>query len=339
MKRPVHFNIDEVKHRASGRWVEILSAAGIPSELLESRRGMPCPRCGGSDRFGTMRDLAMRGAVLCRHCFNGDTDPRAGDGLATLRWWLGVSLTAATEWLGLYLGCGHAAPRVREIVQSISIPREIDRKRFALAAEVWARNMRPEWLEKAAAMLGLPIEPLVRLGVGWSPEHRATSWPMRDGEGIVIGIRLRCPQTTQKWAVRGSAAGLFYCPTMLAIERPERLWCVEGPTDTAALLSVGLSAVGVPSAGGGADLLVALARRVRPGEVVIVADRDDAGRRGAERLADALVIVAPVRVATPPEGVKDARAWVVGGADRAAIESMADSAPVRSIVMGEVNHG
>jgi len=33
--------------------------------------------------------------------------------------------------------------------------------------------------------------------------------------------------------------------------------------------------------------------------------------------------------------MKDARAWVVGGADRAAIESVADAAPVHRVVMGQ----
>jgi DNA primase len=105
----------------------------------------------------------------------------------------------------------------------------------------------------------------------------------------------------------------------------------EGPTDAAALLSVGLDAVGVPSAGGAVDLVVALARRVKPTEVVIVADADDAGQRGAERLRDALVIVAPVRIMNPPKGLKDSRAWVCSGCDREVIERVADVAPVHRV--------
>jgi DNA primase len=156
---------------------------------------------------------------------------------------------------------------------------------------------------------------------------------MRNETGDVIGIRLRCPVTAKKWAVKGSAAGLFYSPSLLSVERHGRLWIVEGPTDAAAMLSLGFDCVGVPSAGCGVEYLTELARRILPGEVVILADRDEAGRRGAERLSDALVIVAPVRIVSPPQGIKDARAWVCSGACRDAIELAADCVSVQSVVM------
>jgi phage/plasmid primase-like uncharacterized protein len=154
---------------------------------------------------------------------------------------------------------------------------------------------------------------------------------MRDAEGKVIGIRLRCPRTARKWALNGSKAGLIFDPDSMA-EPIDRLWVVEGPTDAAALLSIELDVAGVPSAGGAADLLVALARRVRPSDVVIVADRDEAGQRGAERLRDALLIVAPVRIVTPSIGIKDARAWVGSGVGRLTIEQVADCAQVHRVV-------
>ena len=332
-----HFNIDELRGRAAGRWLEILEAAGVPSSLLEGRIGRPCPRCGGNDRFAPMKDIEYRGAVLCRRCFNSSTDPKAGDGVATLRWWLGLSFPEVCQWLGNYLGGGVASPRVRERVYKIPIPSRKDSKRFELMAEVWARNMRPRWIEKAAQLLGLPTDPLIRLCVGWSPEHRASSWPMRDDAGSITGIRLRCPRTAQKWAVLGSVAGLFYSPELRSIEHCRRLWVVEGPTDTAALLSIGLDAIGVPSAGGGADFLLGMCRWLLPQEIVIVADRDDAGRRGAEKLADTVVIVAPVRIVSPQIG-KDARAWVCSGAGCDVIESAADTARAHAVVMEELKY-
>ncbi|HMP69387.1 MAG TPA: primase-helicase zinc-binding domain-containing protein [Pirellulaceae bacterium] len=337
-KRSENYSIADLRRLACGRWVEILTAAGIPADALSGRRGRPCPRCGGRDRFAPMPDLAERGAILCRHCFNANTDPRCGDGLSTLRWWLGGSVADACRWLAVWLGVDDRRYRFpmmrRPVERRLSIPdAPVDDDRFALMAEVMRRNMRPEWLRRAADLLGLTTEPLARLGVGWSVEHRATSWPMRDDAGRVIGVRLRCPKTAQKWAVRGSRAGLIYDPGLLLIEHPRRLWIVEGPTDTAALMSIGLDVVGVPSAGGGAEILVELARRLMPIEMIVMADADGPGLAGAERLADALMIVAPVRVMRPPADVKDARAWVCGGADRSVIESAADSVSIRSIVM------
>lgn len=332
----VNYSIDDLKNRACGRWIEILQAAGMPLEMLESRRGMPCPRCGGRDRFGVMRDLAQRGAVLCRHCFNSTSNPKAGDGIATLRWWLGLSLPDAIQWLGEYLGGGLAVPRVHEIVQSIHIPQVSDPERFEMLADTWYRAMKPHWRDKAAMMLGLPSDPLVRLRVGWSDSHRASSWPMRNGAGDAIGIRLRCPRTAKKWSVKGSANGLFYSSSLLKVERPKRLWIVEGFTDTAAMLSLGLDVVGCPSAGGGGDLLIDLGRSILPQEIVIIADADDAGSRGAERIAKAVKIVAPCRIVSPPNGLKDARNWVCSGASRELIESTADAVTMRRVVMEDM---
>ena len=205
----------------------------------------------------------------------------------------------------LVLGRIATGPIVRPVERRLVVPEQTTTpERFRLMAEVWRRNMRPAWLRRAADLLGLPIEPLQRLGVGWSPEHRATSWPMRDAAGDVIGVRLRCPKTAKKWAVKGSRAGLIYPADLLEVERPERLLICEGPTDAAALLSIGFPVVGVPSAGGGRDLLVALCRRWLPAEVVIVADADGPGLLGAERLADALMIVAPVRIVSPRLAVR-----------------------------------
>lgn len=333
-KRFPNYSIDDLKRLASGRWVHILADAGIPSDVLHGRRGRPCPRCGGRDRFAPMRDLPERGAVLCRYCFNASNDPRPGDGLATLRWWLGGSVSDACRWLAAWLGVDdrdRARMMRRPVERRLSIPDRRDDRRFDLMAEVMRRNMRPDWMRRAADLLGLPVEPLARLGVGWSPVHRATTWPMRDDAGRMIGVRLRCPTTARKWAVTGSRAGLIYDPELLSIEHPRRLWVVEGPTDTAALLSIGLDAVGVPSAGGAADLLDSLARRLRPVSIVIVADGDGPGLAGAERLADALMIVAPVSVICPADGLKDCRAWIVAGADRATVEGVADAAPIRRL--------
>jgi len=153
---------------------------------------------------------------------------------------------------------------------------------------------------------------------------------MRDDNGNVIGVRLRCPTTARKWAVKGSKAGLFYDPDALRAPIP-RLYVCEGPTDTAAVLSLGLDVVGIPSAGGGADLLVSLCRRIRPTEIVLIADGDGPGLAGMSKLAGALVIVAPVRIVSPPKHFKDAREWVTCGADRKLIESFADRAPGQSI--------
>jgi hypothetical protein len=66
--------------------------------------------------------------------------------------------------------------------------------------------------------------------------------------------------------------------------------------------------------------------------VVIVADADESGRRGADRLASVLVCYAPaVRVIEPPPGLKDVREWMRAGGTQADVERAIGAAPVRRL--------
>lgn len=324
--------VDDLLSMARGRWLRILGDAGMPADAISDARGKPCPRCGGSDRFAPMKDFADRGSMICRHCFNGDTEPRPGDGLASLRWWLGVDAAGAAKWLAAWLGVGPGdatAPR-RPLERRLVIPEDDGHTdRFAEMADRWFDAMTPAHRVWCAEQVVLPPEPFMSLRVGWAAGSRATTWPMRDAKGRVIGVRLRCPETAKKWAVTGSRAGLFIPSAMDC--SVGRLFVCEGPTDTAALLSIGMAVVGVPSAGGAADLLSLLVRDRGPAEVVIVADGDGPGCDGAERLAEAVLPIRPVRVLSPPVRYKDARDWVGHGADRRIVLDAADAAPVRCL--------
>jgi phage/plasmid primase-like uncharacterized protein len=183
-------------------------------------------------------------------------------------------------------------------------------------ARLHREHLDPECLDALADELGLTADSLVRLRVGWA--GWGWTFPMCDAAGRIIGIRVR-KRDGRKLAVRGSREGLFI-PDGLLERRSgplDRLLIAEGPTDTAALLDLGLHAVGRPSARSGLRLLTDLTRRLRPAEIVLVADHDEAGRRGADDAASVLAAYAPaVRVICPPRDVKDARAWVQQGATR-----------------------
>ncbi|GIW96965.1 MAG: DNA primase [Pirellulaceae bacterium] len=325
-----HPTIPDLLAAARGRWREILTDAGIPADVLEGRRGRPCPRCGGRDRFNPMKDLDDRGAVLCRHCFNKLTDPRPGDGIATLRWWFQCDAAESIRWLRSWLdGSGAIIRHGGPAVVTIDVPAPARNWRPTAEEYRKAAAVRPGIVAETADRLGVSADALTRLGMGCRPDG-VTAWPMRDASGDIIGIRLR-DATGRKWAERGSRAGLFFDPGMQR-RRLERVYIVEGPTDTAALLTVGLDAIGLPSASGCFNELVKLLRRLRPGEVAIVADADEAGRSSAERLAHLLVLLAPVRVIVPAIG-KDARAWVNAGATAGDIERAADAAKKQQIAL------
>lgn len=67
----------QVKHAATGRWLAVLVALGLPESSL-TKRNKPCPGCGGRDRFSFIDD--GRGAFVCR-----GIDRQGGDGLTLLQ--------------------------------------------------------------------------------------------------------------------------------------------------------------------------------------------------------------------------------------------------------------
>jgi len=185
----------------------------------------------------------------------------------------------------------------------------------------------PVQLDALAGRLGLSAAALQRFGVGWSAVHRAWTFPMIDPSGKVLGIRLRSP-LGDKYAVKGSKQGLFIPDGCSG----NQLLITEGPTDAAALLDMGFSfVVGRPSCAGAVKLLIDLVRR-HPADVVIVADGDEPGRRGADDLAGVLVAyVSTVRIITPPDGIKDGRQWLQAGGTKADVEAALQTATARNL--------
>ncbi|WP_068266557.1 hypothetical protein [Rubripirellula obstinata] len=327
-------SIDELLTDAAGRWLAILSDAGLPAELLDGR-GHPCINCRGRDRFAAWPDVAARGAVHCRGCFTKGCDPKPGDGLATLRWLLDSDTATACRWLADWLGVtGRTAkrPKTRPVVSSIRLNRDEVKPARDLAslANRCHDAMKPDWWERLAVRLNLPAAVLIRLRVGWMTERNATTWPMVDEADNIIGIRLRCIQTGRKWSVRGGSAGLFI-PSELP-QAPERLFIAEGPTDTAAVLSLGLPVIGRASATGAVLTECKTVRRFKPTECIIIADGDNAGRRGAQTLmVPLLTCCRAVRIIAPPDGIGDVRDWVARGASAADIIAAVDAAKPRSL--------
>lgn len=134
-----------------------------------------------------------------------------------------------------------------------------------------------------AKSLGVSERGVHRLGAVWATDKRAWAFPMRDGHGAIVGIRLRADDG-RKWAVTGSHQGCFI-PYGAADKFA--LIC-EGPTDTAAGLTLGYYAIGRPSCSGGVTDIVRWTRHVGVTRVAIIADNDDPGLNGARTLANQL---------------------------------------------------
>ena len=155
-------------------------------------------------------------------------------------------------------------------------------------------------LAELAEELGLSERSLSRFGVGWCFRENCSTWPMVDAKGRIIGINRRF-KDGRKMAMPGHRAGLY-----MPADFPEdmsgfTLLVCEGGSDAVAGLDLGFWPVGRFSCTHGAKLLVNLVRHRHPRLVVIVADADGPGQRGAESLAATLLPYAPrLKVITPP---------------------------------------
>ena len=185
-------------------------------------------------------------------------------------------------------------------------------------------------LSELARDLGVHSQALRTLGVGWAGEEDlrelsaggkdwdkdypegAYTLPERNAVAKVIGLGLRT-RDARKGFVSGARRGLVFSR---ALDKAQGMaLVVEGASDTAAALTLGLPAVGRPSCSGGVDHLIEL---LRGRDVLILGERDEKpdgswpGRNGAIRVAKKLETAwrTPVRWALPPEGVKDLREWL-----------------------------
>lgn len=213
----------------------------------------PCPICGHPDWccFGDK-------AVKCMRVESEHADANGG-------------------WYHFY-EAGAAKPRT-PLPARKEVGTVIDAERILAAWESRAQRHN----SALATGLGVREVSLNALGCTWAdktPEGKpinAWAFPMRDGAGKAVGIRLRS-DNGYKWALTGSKQGLFEAPVIDPTEKVAYL--PEGPTDTAAFLSMGMFAIGRPTALTGHEYLRETLARLRIFRVVIVADNDGVKRIG-----------------------------------------------------------
>lgn len=93
----------------------------------------------------------------------------------------------------------------------------------------------------------------------------------------------------------------------------------EGPTDTAAAISMGYYAIGRPSCVGCLDHIAMLFRWAAPvRRAVIVSDLDDAGLRGAKSVQEHLPVPSTILVCP----AKDVRSFYNNGGSREMLDAM-----------------
>lgn len=179
----------------------------------------------------------------------------------------------------------------------------------------WFERTQYQKLDALGVSLKVDTDALKSIGCAWAGTHNAFAFPMKDATGKVIGIRLR-NEEGHKWAVKGSKSGLFI-PSEYPFSFEGTIWIVEGPTDLAAALTLGLYAVGRAACLGQEQMLLQYIQRQHVKRVVIATDNDDPGIRGASKLQSLLPVLSCIYV---PQ-VKDIRELLTLGGDRRMIES------------------
>jgi len=260
------------------------------AEWVRVTRSQPCIICGKPDWCGVSAD----GALVCCMRVKSDRPVRNGG------------------WLHRIAATPPPRPPCRVYVPASPEPQ----RDWPALLERWASRTAAADFARLAHLLGVSAASLRRLRAALSDRPGVWAFPMFDAARQAIGIRLRA-EDGRKWAVAGSHNGLFW-PSDLAGAGP--LLVCEGPTDTAALLDLGYDALGRPSCTGAIEMVIEAVRGLRRRDVVVVADADDPGIDGADRLARALTAAGRrPKVIRPLQG-KDARAWVRGGATRAVVD-------------------
>jgi len=278
------------------------SCGRLREQMTAVSKAHPCEVCGGDHKCGR----GNGGLLICGRA-NGPNDgfkclgPSKNDSQFTLYRRIGEAVAtpgaysrAAIDW---------------------------DQYVFACAQEQKLEGRA----ERLAEVLGLPAAVLASLtGLGYDPAQECWTFPERDAAEVVIGILRRFPDGS-KLASLHSSRGLTIVEGWK--DRPGPAFLVEGPSDTLAMTTAGLSAVGRPSNTGGAAHLALLLKDLPPDRAIVVVGENDEkedgswpGRDGAVGIAETLTreLGRPVGWTLPPDGAKDVRSWLIATGSRQA---------------------
>lgn len=307
---------EALKSRAAGMWPEIIPATcDIDATVLDGRHH-PCPRCGGTDRFRVFSDFAETGGMNCSQCHA----EKNGDGIAAVMWLNNESFRDAGNRLAAHLG-----------IQ----PSRNGNGHHDVVADVASRKR-------------VPLESWKAFGAHQAERGKLTVCrvPMFDEHGEQCSHFDFCTMD-EKWlkgiAAKDLPAGLFLRGGQLP-KPDEVVHLVEGPKDAAALDSLDLISVGLPTR----VMNEKYARLFRGCKVIVIPDRDRDGEAGAEKTAARLAgIASSVKIAKLPgelkakggDGVREILARANGEATlRQALADAVEWAPPQETGTAVSNH-
>ena len=173
-------------------------------------------------------------------------------------------------------------------------------------------NIRHDSVLKLADEWAVSVESLYALEIGFDDQCQAYTFPMRNAQGQIVGVRRRFYKDSHsKRCVKGSSLGIFVPD---GVTRANFQTIVEGESDTAAALTLGFAAIGRPGAMHCHREVVHFASHKLNACPCIVADNDESGCDGASLLAAALLEAGvPCQLLIVPEPHSDLRNWLKAG--------------------------
>ena len=164
--REYEARIEAVKQRAHGRWTEILASLGVDERILK-RRNLPCPLCGGTDRF-QYTDKFGEGNYHCRSC-------GPGGGFKLLQAVLGIDFNTALRDIERCLGMMPVMAPVRANEPSAERMQKLAQRIWSEAKPVTAGDDVDRYLTSRG--VALPVYPKVLRF------HPALGYYQKDADG------------------------------------------------------------------------------------------------------------------------------------------------------------
>jgi len=177
-------------------------------------------------------------------------------------------------------------------------------------AEQWRDDGRNE-IGRLATKLGVSVAALRELGAGW--DGKAWTFPEKNEAGLIVGVSRRFEDGGKRFA-RGGRRGLTYSDRWNNGSGPVLI--VEGQSDTAAGITLGISTIGRPSNVGGLKMLIPLLRDVDDRKLIVIGERDRKpdgrwpGMDGCKSIANGLAKELQRNVEAKLLPAKDLRSWL-----------------------------
>lgn len=288
-------------------------AANTDNWVRVSRKS-PCPLCGKPDNCSVSRD---GGAAWCGRIEEGSIrQNNGGQFLHMLRDNRNAPTGQQKRPVQTKTKKKSSADFGRRVESCFNDP-AVEARRLELAIQL-AGSFAQDYAES-----------LRRLMVGWHVKW--WSFPERDATGRFIGINKRY-RDGEKRRIKGGKSGLTYCDKWDESVGP--IYLVEGGSDVAAMLTMGLAVVGRPSNVSGVDLLCELLRPIdQRRDIIVIGEKDEKdrstikkhrpdceccnqcwpGKYGAVRTATQLSeqLDRPIDWSFPPGNAKDVRGWML----------------------------